>query len=366
MTQAKTGVVMVGAFPPPVHGMALVNAAVRDQIAAAGSPPDVIDIAARSLDRSMGSRLGRLPRVIRGLVRLCLLPDLKKRSLYMSVSGGFGQLYELAFVLLARLRGSRIFLHHHSAAYLTRRKTTTQLLVRAAGPQAVHILQSEGLAASLRQLYSARMVVEVSNAIFYDQEIDYRLSPPRQKLKTLGFLSNISAEKGVLEFIDLMTAIEQRGLALEGRMAGPFEDEDIERQVIERVSALPNLHYEGPLYGSEKAAFYSRLDAFVFPTQYANEAEPMVLHEAMRNALPVIAYGRGAIPEIVPDSAGLVIDPGVAFVPGALEQVVGWHSDPVSFNRYSHSARETFASKRDESKARWSDLYTEILRGGVR
>ncbi|MGK2925646.1 MAG: hypothetical protein ACSLE2_08485 [Lysobacterales bacterium] len=38
----------------------------------------------------------------------------------MSVSGGLRQVYELAFLLLARMRGMRLFLHDHSLEYLDR------------------------------------------------------------------------------------------------------------------------------------------------------------------------------------------------------------------------------------------------------
>ena len=64
---------MVGAFPPPTHGMAAVNAAVRERLLGAGVELLVIDVAAPSLDRSPMKRLGRLPKVLHGLVGLALL-----------------------------------------------------------------------------------------------------------------------------------------------------------------------------------------------------------------------------------------------------------------------------------------------------
>ena len=108
---------MVGAFPPPMIGMAAVNGAVRAQLEETGIPLVAINVAAPSLDRSPFSRLGRLPNALRGLLRFAIRAH-HGETLYMSVSGGFGQLYELLFLLLARLHGMRIFLHHHSYAYL--------------------------------------------------------------------------------------------------------------------------------------------------------------------------------------------------------------------------------------------------------
>ncbi|MGK2925647.1 MAG: hypothetical protein ACSLE2_08490 [Lysobacterales bacterium] len=39
MAEDENSIVMVGAFPPPVHGMAAVNAAVRDALRQAGVRP---------------------------------------------------------------------------------------------------------------------------------------------------------------------------------------------------------------------------------------------------------------------------------------------------------------------------------------
>src|SRR4029077_6117789 len=49
---------------------------------------------------------------------------------------------------------------------------------------------------------------------------------------------------------------------------------------------------------------YVQVDVFVFPTNYVNEAEPLVLYEAMRQGVHVIACDRGAIAEMLRNGAG--------------------------------------------------------------
>jgi len=49
------------------------------------------------------------------------------------------------------------------------------------------------------------------------------------------------------------------------------------------------------------------VDVLLFPTDYANEAEPLVIHEAIRSGAHVIACERGAIPDILSNGAGLVV-----------------------------------------------------------
>ena len=72
----------------------------------------VVDVAADTLRRSVLGRLRRLPRVIGGWLRVLSEPGLSGGTLYMSLSGGWGQVYEIPFVLLAKLRRMRIVLHH--------------------------------------------------------------------------------------------------------------------------------------------------------------------------------------------------------------------------------------------------------------
>lgn len=350
---------MVGAFPPPVHGMAAVNAGVRDAVRQAGVTATVINLAAPSLDRSIMARLGRLPRVLRGLGRLARQSALGGETLYMSVSGGLGQIYELAFLLLARLRGMRVFLHHHSFAYLDRPGMLTRALVRAAGEDAVHIVLSAGMAERLQRTYRAGRVMPVSNAVFFI--VGDTLTAAQKRLATIGFLSNISADKGVFEFLDLVAAAGNAGLPLRARLAGPFQDADTEQAVRERLRSLPQVEYVGPQYGAAKDAFYAGIDALVFPTRYVNEAEPVTIHEAMSRGIPVIAYGRGCIPEIIGAECGLVIDPAEPFVPAALAKLESWLADPEAFEAASRAAAARFARTYDENEARWRALLEDIV-----
>ena len=359
----KNQIVMIGPFPPPVHGMAAVNAAVREQLRNTGdAEPLAINLAGPNLDRSLRTRLSRPPKVLHSLGRLAGMRQLRGRTLYMSISGGFGQLYEIAFLLLARARGMRVFLHHHSFAYLDTPSRLTRWLVRVAGNEAVHVTQSPKMAERLNRVYGAARVVPVSNAVFFVPP--NAAVPIRPRPEILGFLSNIMAEKGVFEFLDLCAAARDKGLPLRARLAGPFQDSETERQVRARLAALPGVDYVGPKYGVEKDDFYAGIDALIFPTRYVNEAEPVTLHEAMSRAIPVIAYGRGCIPEIISPDCGLVIDPAAPFVPAALSQLETWLADPTAFEATSQAAARRFEKTYAENAERWAALLAEIAGNG--
>jgi glycosyltransferase involved in cell wall biosynthesis len=350
---------MVGAFPPPVHGMAAVNWAVRTQLERKGIPLVWINIAAPSLGRSLTARIARLPNALCGMLRFVLRAR-HGETLYMSISGGFGQVYEVLFLLLARLYGLRIFLHHHSFAYLDQRKVLTRMLVSVAGSSATHIALSSGMAARLQRTYpQSKRVVAISNAVLLLE--DTRASAmPHQALAKIGFIGIIAAEKGVFEFLAVAEKLEAIGNPIQAILAGPFQDSKIERLVRERLTRLRSVEYVGPKYGQNKAAFFHEIDVLLFPTRYVNEAEPLTIHEAMMHGVPVIAYGRGAIGEIVSSVCGLVIDPAQDFVRYAVTQLQVWRESPQALQQASKSAREHFLAICLENKERWELVRAEL------
>ena len=361
MTLHISQVTMVGTFPPPLHGMAAVNAAVRDRLMAADARVRVINTAPASLDRGMLARLGRLPRVMLGLARLAGNRHLRGTALYIGASGGVGQAYDLAFLLLARARGMRVFVHHHSFAYLHARRRLAYGLVRAAGRHAIHITQSEAMAERLRALYGVADVSAVSNAVFLVGAAEAVRVQPRTALRALGFLGNIAVEKGIFEFLDLMAALRRSGLQSAGRIAGPFQDAATEVRVRQRLQDLPHVEYAGARYGAEKDAFFDSIDTLISPTLYANETESLVILEAMQHAVPVIAYGRGCIPERVTQECGCVIPPGQSLVPATLAQIEAWMRAPAMFHAASVAAASRFATLQQASAQRWAMLQAQII-----
>lgn len=354
-------VVMVGTFPPPLHGMAAVNEAVREQLASVDVALFVIDIAASSLSRGVFSRAGRLWKVLLGLCRLLTASSLRGAALYMSVSGGLGQLYECMFLLLARAKGLRVVLHHHNYTYLDRRRMLSACLVYAAGARATHVVLSEGMSHQFMTTYRCtKRPLVVSNAAWFwtAHEPEVR---EHAVLRTIGFISNLSAEKGVFIFLDVCSAITRAELPLRARLAGPFQDMETERLVRRRLATLPMVEYVGPQYGEAKQMFYRSLDVLLFPTRYVNEAEPLVVLEALQRGLPVIAYGRGAIPELLDAGFGVAVPPTLDFVRVAIRVLRAWHDDPAVLMRASHASTERFAQILGQARRDSDQLRMELV-----
>lgn len=105
------------------------------------------------------------------------------------------------------------------------------------------------------------------------------------------------------------------------------------------------------------SAYYAEADLFVLPTRF--EGYGMAVAEALAHGLPVVSTTTGAIPEIVPPSAGVLVPPGDAdALKQALEQLM----------KESHQLEELAAGARRarESLPCWAESVmrmSHILEG---
>lgn len=311
----------VGPLPPPVNGFSNVCAMMLDLLKAR-VPVEVFD-RAPSAQRPASGVLKQLIRPLR-YIGTCLRR--RDTALYLAVSGGRGQLIDLIYVLVSRLLRRPIFLHHHSYVYINSPSALNRLFFAMVRRQQ-HIVLSPNMGQALIRVYGLNpgAVHVVSNAAFYQSDEASPVLGNDTAPLHLGFLSNITFEKGIVEFFDVLAALKRRGVEYRAHIAGPVSP-DAQQTFQMLLSAAAHVDYAGPVYGEEKERFYRQLDIFLFPTRYANEAEPLVIYEALRRGVHVIACDRGAIAEMLREGAGLVF-PRETMVEAAADHIENFSKD---------------------------------------
>lgn len=356
-------VYLLGAFPPPLHGMAYINASVRIELSKRRQAKITsLNIAPRNLSPSYVSRCIRFFYVCKEFFWFLLSAPIGVNStLYVGLSGGMGQLYEICFIAVARIFKFSIFLHHHSFAYLNKPNCITRLMIKISGKKARHIVLCKCMGQLLINNYGSSLsTVTISNAAIIDQPKHSRVKQ-YNLLKNIGFFGNISEEKGIFLYIDIMDELNSRGVPVTGLIAGPFQDRRLQDLVFERISGKSYLRYLGSKYGDEKERFFDLLDVLVFPTRYVNEAEPLTILEVMSRGIPVLSINRGCISEMIPSSAGVVLndDPNVSIY--AADNLMAWHCNPRLFSGLSKGALDTYLKLRNSNLARFNALCGEII-----
>lgn len=94
------------------------------------------------------------------------------------------------------------------------------------------------------------------------------------------------------------------------------------RRQIEAMNLSSRITLAGAVEREALDRDYARADIFVLASHY--EGYGMAYAEALASGLPVIGCRAGAIPEVVPDSAGVLVPPGDAgALRTALERLIG-------------------------------------------
>ena len=351
-------VIIVGTFPPPVHGMAVANSRVRKMLEQEG-------VNVITYDTSPGTATGRLTKHLNRLLRhmMAWINLLRSRrrggeTVYLALSGGLGQLYDVVTIMICRVRKHRCVLHHHGWSYLDRKSAMMRQIVKLAGFRSHHVTLCEEMGKKLQEWYRAERVHILTNAFLLGISND--LAPHRQRgVSKVGLLSNLTTEKGVDVFLNLARVGYERGQDYKFILAGPCPTASLKKE-IETAQELGYVEWVGPVYERDKIKFLQEIDVFVFPTKYKYEAEPIVLWEALSAGLPVLTTKRGCIPEQV-GRAGLIIENEQVFIDEALRKLIAWKQNPALYEKASRTAYAQYQRALSTGRSMWRKLLHSVL-----
>jgi glycosyltransferase involved in cell wall biosynthesis len=355
-------VYFVGPLPMPLHGFSAINQKMLSHLLAK-TDVRIFDTTPKFL--SANKRWQTFFKLLQLASTLCTFGFFalakKPRSIYLGLSGGTGQIFDSVRLLLAGLVGAKIFVHHHSFAYLNAPRLYNRLCIWSAR-HACHIVLCDVMAAKLRSVYGIHgdQIFTLSNAAFLGEATIFPADRGAGSEElNLGFISNITLEKGIAEFFDVVAALTARGLKVKGLVAGPVEP-GLRRTFSEMLDGRKDIEYIGAVYSEQKEKFFQRIDLLLFPTKYPNEAEPVTVLEALSYGVPVIAAGRGCLHSMIDKTSGVVfpnIDQYVADATSYIESII---TKVLSLNTLSRSAFDQFCALRRCNVQRLDDLIGRI------
>ena len=338
MSGSGTCAAWIGPLPPPVHGASLVTARLLERVREQVGDVRVVDVGGSGAGARFAA--SRAWAHLRALAVVVGLPA--GAVVYVSLSGGLGLWYQVPLFVAARLRGLRVVAHHHSYAYLTARAVPMVLVTRLLGPGDRHLFLSGIMRTAFRRRYSSRAEHRVvSNAHVVTPA---PVGPPRPATGdlVLAHVSNLGVSKGSVAAVGACGVLRRRDPRATLTLVGPCGDEETAAAIAAAGDAV---RWLGPLPTEGVYEALDGADVFLFPSSYVNEAEPLVVLEALSRGVPVIATRRGALPELLPDE-WLVESPDPDEIAARVEALCSgptWRADTAA------RARALFAARRADS-----------------
>jgi glycosyltransferase involved in cell wall biosynthesis len=303
-------------------------------------------------------RLKKLLRFVVALAKLALLPRFRGATLYMPLNKGGAMYYNLAALLVARLRGWRTLVHHHVYLYLRNYDWRVRVLDRLLGPRGMHLVLCPDMRRRLVDLYDAKTPFAYLPSTIVgsmDGGDSATNGAEARAPRRLGHISNLTEAKGALLAIRTFAKLRAKGHDVEMILAGPSTEPAVDRAIEDAQREFgASFDYRGPVYGEAKQRFFQDIDVLLFPSTFRLEAQPIVLSEAFAFGKPALAIAISCVPSLIGPAAWHVC-PKKDFIEFATALIAQWQANP-----------EEYATAQEYARRRSNELSEEAARSLAR
>ncbi len=157
--------------------------------------------------------------------------------------------------------------------------------------------------------YDSQIVSVVPNGV--PASVRRRGAVPPSETWHIGTVALFRPRKGLEVLLDAIALLKRRGLTLRLRAVGPFETEEYEAEIMQRVERLGlgnDIVWVG--FTQDVTRELTQMDLFVLPSLFG-EGLPMVVLEAMAAGVPVVGTQVEGVPEAIKDGVnGVIAKPG--------------------------------------------------------
>lgn len=227
------------------------------------------------------------------------------------------------------------------------------LLNRMAKPEDVFVFVAKHAFDKARLIKNKRVItngVDVNDFAFNENPKDY-----------LFWMGRTKKKKGILDVVKVALSLNYSIIAAQVTKR-PDDIELFENEVKPMVKDAHNIKFIGPVGHDEKIIYFQNAKAFLMPIHW-EEPFGLVMIEAMATGTPVIAYGRGSVPEVIKDGETGFIVPPEKGIEGFIEAVKKLYA--MSEDEYARMRRncrkhveDHFTTK--EMVSKYENLYAQL------
>ena len=342
---ARGSVLMVGQLPPPFHGQAIMNALVLD------AEFDALEKVVLPMAYSeTADQVGKA-----GFAKVLHLCSLILRTWWLWFRHRPSVLYyppasanripiwrDILYLGCTRFLFPKMVFHFHAGGLVDFMQHGGWL-----GSLARWVYRRPDLSVELYQepdspgkFLGAKRVEVIANAV----EVGLPVATLSEGPFRILFVGALSEEKGVLEVIEVVLSLRQRGIEVVAELAGAWVSADFRETALRRVrenELEQQICWLGSVQGERKWEVFRRAHCFFFPTRYSAEKFPLVLLEALGMGLPIVSTQWRGIPQLVEGSGAASLCP-VGDQPGFVEAIAKLVLQPEYRQKTGQRARDHY------------------------
>lgn len=214
----------------------------------------------------------------------------------------------------------------------------------------------------LVELGFASNKISVTRTMYRQKDIQEERVCASEPLKFV-FIGRLSFQKGIIDIIDAVKLLKDKGISVSVDLYGHYADEDIKLATKTKIKThdLQNqIKINDFIAGVDKYRKLSEADVFLFPTY--NEGCPNSIIEALASGLFIISTPVGAIDEMVLNDENGIIIPVKS--PIELAKKIQWCVNNINRVREIGQSNATYASvnfEQDVIVTQINKIYQSIV-----
>lgn len=362
---SSRGILVIGPLPPPVHGASkntriIVDLLTRNNFCIVEL--NTTTSRARAHHRNVLFHATRAIHALKTAFKIARSRYNGYKVAYLVPDGGMGIAYTFLYAIILATAHFRVTIHHRNFSHIYKKSIFLKLINNYILKNANHIFLSPEMANRYISTYGPTKFKILDNINTNDCVPEYKLDSDEVRAVNVGFISNLSAEKGFLEsamaFEILYKTDDRTTFSIAGTPVSSVESHALDG-LLERLGT--RARWLGHLDGMQKELFFSQADVIVFPTKYSQEAQPNVIYEALAKGCYVISTDRACIPDMLGGMHSAIIKESV-LTPQAIADAISDYIKIPDKSQLSREIIDQYIHNKELASAQMADFISSFIR----
>tara|TARA_R110001606_G_scaffold23985_2_gene79994 strand:- start:4450 stop:5571 length:1122 start_codon:yes stop_codon:yes gene_type:complete len=311
-------------YSPPVHGAAKVGDTIlNSSILGANFKRKYIKLESSKNIKTIGKfQFKKILLLIQLFSKVLYnLFFFRPKKIYFTASPKGFAFYRDLIVMMpikcyAKITNCEIFLHYHAIGIndFCNQSSFKRKLANFFVSKTNIILISKKIKAEISQLDSYKKEFFLENGVknhLTEKQFSVILEERKKSKKyNVLFLSNMIKTKGYDDVLELANQLKNKNYNdINFHFAGSWSSDNDElffKNFIKDNNLEDCVKFHGFVAKKAKEKLISEANIFIFPTRYDKEVFPLSILEALSYGLPILAYNKGAVSDIVDDKVGII------------------------------------------------------------